>query len=219
MKDRIFTTKDPEGEDLVLLFKRPTQKTISKSELVYREKYSEAFRKGLLLNAEVIEVMKKRGLWDKSKEDEAQVMMDNITALEDKLKDPELNNVDGRRLCEEITQARADLMTHNRMMTSVTDNTVESCANEERNQFLTAECVYNNKTGVKVYKDTEDFRSRLDEPASIDSYRETVIASLEAMTGRDLSSDLTEEYAENKWLKERGLLKDEAEDESEVKVS
>ena len=219
MKDRIFTTKDSEDQDLVLLFKRPSQKTIGKSELVYREKYSEAFRKGLLLNAEVVEVMKKRGLWDKSKEDEAQVMMDAISALEEKLKDPELNNVDGRSLCEEITQARVDLMSHNRMVTSVTDNTVEYCANEERNQFLTAECVYNNKTGAKVYKDTEDFKSRLDEPGSIDSYRETVIASLEAMTGRDLSSDLTEEYAENKWLKDRGLLEDESKDESEVKAS
>ena len=44
----------------------------------------------------------------------------------------------------------------------------------------------------------------------MDSYRETVIASLEVAMGRDLSSDLTEEYAENKWLKERGLVEDTA---------
>lgn len=212
MKDRIFNTKDTEGNKLVLLFKRPNQSVLSKSELVYREKYSEAFRKGLLLNAEVVEAMKKRGLWDASKEEEAAEMRAAIAVLEEGLQNPALDNVDGRALCDKLTQARMDLMAHNRMLTSVTDNTVESVANEERNQFLTAECVYNNKTGVKVYKDIEDFKSRLDEVATIDSYRETVIASLEAAMGRDLSSDLTDEYAENKWLKDRGLLEDEVEE-------
>lgn len=218
MKDRIFKTQDGDGNELVLVFKRPSQGILSRSELVYREKYSEAFRKGLLLQAEVTDVMKKRGLWDASKEDEANKMRDGIEALEDKLKDPGLDNEQGKALCEELAGARLELMAHNRMLTSVTDNTVESCANEERNQFLTAECVFNHKTGAKVYKDIEDFRSRLDEQASIDSYRETVIASLEVAVGRDLSSDLTEEYAENKWLKERGLM-DEAEETEEVEES
>lgn len=215
MKDRIFNTTDVDGNDLVLVFKRPNQKILSKSELVYREKYSEAFRKGLLLNAEVIETMKKRGLWDESKEREADEMRNKISELEEKLKDPGLDNEAGDAICKEILEARTALMAHNRMFTSVTDNTVESCANEERNQFLTAECVYNNKTGKKVYKDIEDFKNRLDEAATSDSYREAVIASLEVVVGRDLSSDLTEEYAENKWLRQRATAEDTDEDDGQ----
>lgn len=217
MKDRIFTTKDAGGEELVLVFKRPSQSILTRSELVYREKYSEAFRKGLLLNAEVVKMMKERGLWDSSKEEEADEMRDKINQLEEKLKDPGLDNTDGQKICDELVQLRLELMNHNRMLTSVTDNTVESVANEERNQFLTAECVYNHKTGQKVYKDIEDFKSKLDEQSTIDSYRETVIASLEVVMGRDLSSDLTDEYAENKWLKERGLVSED-EDEAESKA-
>jgi hypothetical protein len=68
-----------------------------------------------------------------------------------------------------------------------------------------------------VYKDLEDFRSRLDETSTIDSYREATIASLEVLIGQDLPSDLSTQYTENKWLAERGLDKDEAE-ESETEV-
>lgn len=218
MKDRIFTTKDTDGNDLVLLFKRPNQKVFNKAELVYREKYSEAFRLGLLLNAEVIDTMKKRGLWDDSKELEADAMRAEISALEEKLSDPTLDNDAGMKICNELSTKRLELMMHNRMLTSVTDNTVESSATEERNQFLTAECVYNNKTGAKVYKDVEDFKSRLDEVASIDSYREAVIASLEVTMGRDLSSDLTEEYAENRWLRQRELEEKDAQETQEVEA-
>lgn len=155
--------------------------------------------------------MKQRGLWGSDKEEQATAMRQEIADLEGKLGDPSLTNEQGKAVCEELTRRRDALVAHNRIITSVSDNTAESVANEERNQFLTSECVYDNKTGIRVFKDVEDFKSRLDEVAATDSYRETVISSLEAVLGTSLSSDLTEEYAENKWLKERGLTEEDTE--------
>lgn len=205
MEDRIFNTKDKDSNDWILRYKRPSQKILSKAELAYRTAYSDAFRRGLLLNSEVEDVMKKRGLWGSEKEVEAQKMRDEIAKVEEQLKDPELTNEQGKLVCEKLAGLRAELISHNRMLTSVTDNTAESVANEERNQFLTSECVFDNKTGIRVYKDVENFKDRLEEQATTDSYRETVIGSLEVFMGKALPSDLTDEYAENKWLKDRGL--------------
>jgi hypothetical protein len=97
------------------------------------------------------------------------------------------------------------------------EHTCESIANDERNQFLTSECVFVSGTSQKVYKDVDDFKSRRNEPGAIESYREAVIAALESALGRELPSDLTTEYAENKWLSTRKLDEESVEEEPEEK--
>jgi hypothetical protein len=65
-------------------------------------------------------------------------------------------------------------------------------------------------TGNKVFKDVDDFVSRLDEQVALDSYREAVISGLEESLDVELPSDLTSHYPENKWLETRKVEKDEA---------
>lgn len=219
MKDvRIFKTKNKAGADLVYKYVRPSQKVQSAGELVYRSKYSEAMRAGILLNAEVQKMLKARGIWDDAQEAQSAELRLEIASLEDKLKDQGLSNDDGQKVVDEIRLLRRKLQEHTGMLNSVSDNTCEAIATEERNQYFTAECIFDNSTGAKVYKSLEDFKSRLDDPSTVDCFRETVIASLEVLIGKDLPSDLQSEYAENRWLTERGLLKpvqDEVEAEAE----
>lgn len=217
-KDRVFNTKDKDGNDLVLKFKRPSQKVLTKAELVRRTAFSNALRNGLILQEEAKKIIKERGLWNDDHEKEAENTRARIGELEKKLEDASLTNEQGKALCDELTKQRDELISHNMVFTSITENTCESVAGEEKNQFLAAECTYDNKTDLRVFKDVEDFKSRLDEQLTLDSYREAVIAALETVSGRDLPSDLTSEYAENKWIKSRGLDKEEAE-ESEEKAS
>ena len=215
MKDaREFTVKVDEDEE-TWEFRRPNQKTLNKADLIYRAKFSEALRMGLLLNAEAIKVLKERGLWDSAQEDEERVMRDEIASLESKLEDPTLSNKDGKDLCSNIADLRVKLSDHGSIVTSTMENTCESIANDERNQFLTAQCVHHSG-GQKVYKDVDDFKSRRAEPGAIDAYREAIISSLEVVVGRELPSDLTEEYAENKWLSTRDV-KNETEEDKPVK--
>lgn len=215
-EDRIFTTKDKEGNDWVLRFKRPSQTILSKAELVYRTAFSRAFREGILTNAEVDKVLRERGIWDEKRDEEAEKIRLEIVGLEAKLDDKTLSNEQGSTICSEIALKRLELTRHNSVYSDVADNTCETIASEARNRFFCVECVYDNKTDMRVYKDEDDFQARLGEQSTVDSYREVVIASLEVIVGRELPSDLTSEYAENKWLSERGLDKKEEEAE-EVK--
>jgi len=203
MEARIFKTKNKAGEEVVLKFIRPTQVILSKADLKSKEAYSNAFRKGLLTNAEVIKYLRERDIWTTEMEEETMELRVKINDLEEKLKDQSLSNEDGMAVVDEIKMARAKLADHNANIRSIADNTCESNAAEARNQFLAASCVVNAKSGVKVFKDIDDFLSRLDEPLTIDAYREAVISNLEDQLNVSLPSDLTSHYPENKWTSER----------------
>lgn len=210
---RVFKTKDENGEELVYEFRRPSQAVISKAELVRKSKFSEAFRAGVVVNAEVFKLLRERNLWGDAEEERSRELRKQIQDTEEKLNDEGITNTEGLALVAKIKSLRLELNMHEHMATQVSDATCESIAAEAVNMFYAAACVYNKTTGQKVYKDLEDFKARLDELATIDSYREATIASLEVLIGRDLPSDLSTQYTENKWLAERGLDKEEETEE------
>lgn len=217
MKDRIFTSceRDEEGktgDERTLRFKRPTQSVLSKAELTYRSAYSKAFRADIITNAEVEKMLRDRGLWDEKTQEQANGIRDEIGQLELKLDNPGLSNEKGVELCSEITNKRIELMRLNNVYQQIADNTCETMATEARNQLLCVECITDNETGLRVFKDVEEFRSRLSEQLAVDAFRETVIATLEVVVGHTLPSDLTEDYAENKWQRDRGLFDVEVEE-------
>jgi hypothetical protein len=201
---RVFKTQDDDGNDLAFEFRRPSQKIISTAELVSRARYSEAFRAGVLVNKEVFKALRERGLWGDEEEEENDRLKDKITKLEDKLRDPGISNDEGLALVAKLKAARLAQREHTSVVTNVTDATCESIANEERNMFYAASCTYNRNTGQKVYKDLEDFKSRLNELQTVEAYREAT---------QDLPSDLSTQYTENKWLAERDLLESDDEEE------
>lgn len=200
---RVFTSVDKNGNEVTLRFVRPNQALIAKGDLKYREAYSRAFRAGVLVNAEVMKVMRERGLWDDSRDEEILKIRDEITKLESNLKDQSLSNEAGEELVKEIRRLRSELALANSVYTTVVDNTCESIGNEARNQFFAASCVVDAKSGAKIFKDADDFVARLDEAVALDSYREAVIAGLEDQLNVELPSDLTSHYPENQWLKSR----------------
>jgi hypothetical protein len=210
---RVFKTKNEDGEELLYEFRRPTQAVMSKAELVRRSKFSEAFRAGVVVNAEVFKLLRERNLWGDEEEEESTRLRKEIAEIEEELKDEGITNERGMLLVTRIKVLRLELENHQSIATQISDATCESIANEAVNMFYAASCVYNKTTGQKVYKDLEDFKNRLNESSTIDSYREATIASLEVLIGQDLPSDLSTQYAENKWIVERGLDKDESEDD------
>lgn len=216
-KDRVFTTKNTSGGDWVLKFVRPSQQVLNKGELVYRTTFSRALREGVLTQAEADSILRERKIWTDASEDFAQNLRVVISELEKKLDDASLTNEQGKLVCNEIRKKRIELIRHNNVYTQIVDNTCETMASESRTQLFAAECVYDNKTGLRVYKDVEDFKSRLNEFSTQEAFREAMISSLEVAVGRDLPSDLTTEYAENKWLEQRGLVEGAAEVKAEEK--
>lgn len=208
MQDRIFKSKDKDGNEVVLRFKRPTQALLAKAELAQRGAFSRAFRQDILTNAEVDKLLTERGLWNDAKRQEAAALRDETDKLADQLSNPGLSNEEGEALCARIDALRLKLMEHNSVYQNAADNTCEAMAAEERNQLLCVECVVDNKTGAKVFKDVEELRNRSDEQVTLDAFRETVVAVLEVAVGRNLPSNLTDDYPENKWRAERAATKE-----------
>lgn len=210
---RVFKTKDNEGNELLYEFRRPTQAQISKAELVARAKFSEAFRAGIVLAAEAKKLLAERGMWGDEQEAEALRMRGEISDLEAKLRDPTISNEEGRELVDAIRAKRQELDEFQSIIQSISGGTCESVAQEEKNMFYAAECVFNKNTGQKVYKNLEEFKNRLNELSTVEAYAEATIASLEVLIGEDLPSDLSTRYAENMWMAERGL---DSEEEAET---
>lgn len=212
MQDRIFTTKDEDGEDLVLRFKRPSQTILSKAELVYRTAFSKAFRQDIITDAEVGKLLRDRGLWTEKEQSAVDGLREEIIDLEEKLKNPGLSDEEGEVICKDIEGKRIEVISASLLYQNLADNTCEAMAREEQNKFLCVECVVDNKTGERVYKDIDEFKARMDELMAVDAFQETVIAALEIQTGRQLSSNPTDEYAENKWRAERKAKAEKAEE-------
>lgn len=208
---RVFKTKNEDGEELIYEFRRPSQAVMAKAELIRKAKFSEALRAGVVINAEVFKILRERGLWGDDEEAESKRLREEISNLEEKLKSEQLSNDDGINIVAGIRTNRLLLEAHQSIATQIADATCESIASETVNMFYASSCIYNKNEGQKVYKDLEDFRGRLNDPSTIDCYREATIASLEVLIGQDLPSDLSTQYTENKWLAERGLDKVEAE--------
>jgi hypothetical protein len=214
---RVFSTKNEDGEELLLEVRRPTQAQLSRGELLSRAKFSEAFRAGVVLNAEAKKILAERDMWGPEQEEEVARMRSEIFELEATLKDPTVSNSDGKDLVEQIRIKRIELDEFQSIVQSISGGTCESVAQEEKNMFFAAECVFNKTTGQKVYKNLEEFKNRLNELSTVEAYAEATIASLEVLIGEDLPSDLSTRYTENMWLVERGLdSEEETETEAEV---
>lgn len=206
MKGRIFKS-ETNSKEVVLCFKAPSQKILTKGDFVYRQAFSTAIRAGVLTTAEANKLLKERGIWDDSKEAQAAEIRADIRTLEDKLKDASLSNVDGRDICDKLRSLRDSLNDLTALYTSVSDNTAEQIAAEARTKFFASECVVYNDTGDRVFKSAEDFDERLDSRVATDSYREALIANYERVLGIEMPEGLAAELPENKWLTERGLNK------------
>jgi hypothetical protein len=217
-KERVFKTEDLEGNAVTLKFVTPSQDIINKGELKYRESFSQAFRNHVLTEGEVVKCLKERNLWTDKDDEMAAEIRSQLSELEKSLDNPELSNDEGLKVVEQIRALRVEMHEHNSRVTSISENTCESLANSVRNQLYAAECVYNLKTGKKVFKDFDEFRSRLNEKMAVDSFAEVLCATYEDVLGIKISSDFTSHLPENKWVSNRKIDEQtEVESETEEK--
>jgi hypothetical protein len=217
MSSRIFKTVDGEDKEVVLKFTRPNQKILTQAELVYRTAFSRAFRQDVLTTAEVKEALKRRGLWGEEQEAAVRALRVKTRDLEDRLREegPTMSDEAGYKLCSEISKLRAETSELNSIHQTVTMNTCESIAEEEKNKHLTVSCVTHSVSGEKVYKEVEDFNSKLDTVMAINAFSETLVGMMEVQLGQSLSSNISDEYVENEWIADR-VAKAEVEAEAEA---
>lgn len=199
MEARIFKSEDSSGQEVILRFVRPSQKVVSKGDFIYRENFSKAIRAGFMTNAEANKLLLDRGLWTEKEDEELVETRNKISALEGELVDA--SKKDGMDLFDEIKSLRLKQTTLQSIRSNILDNTAEQAASEMRTQFYASECVLFNGSGKRVFKDFDDFLSRLDEKLAIDSYRQALISNYEYMFGINVPENFESLLPEDKWLK------------------
>src|SRR5574338_954643 len=109
MENRIFSSKDKEGKEVTLRFNRPSQKTISEGDFLYRQQFSNALRKGILTTAEATRILKENGTWGEKQEEESAELRRKIKELEEQFQNPGLSNEVGEDLVKEVRTLRVKL--------------------------------------------------------------------------------------------------------------
>jgi hypothetical protein len=202
-KDKIFTSKKPDGKEVEIKFLKPSQKVISRGDFVYREHFGKSVRAGLMTNAEAEKLLKDRNIWNDERESEAIDIQVRINDLEEKFSlDTAIDTNEGLKIYKELKELRSDLLSLTNIRRAIVDNTAEAMAAEMRTQFYASECVVYNHNGQRVFKNLDDFMSKLGEELALDCYRNALIANYETVFGIDLSKadEVDSREAEDKWL-------------------
>lgn len=202
-KDRVFTSKDKDDEELEIKFNNLNQVVLSRGDFIYREYFSKAIRSGVMTNAEALKILKDREIWGELQEKEVVDLQVKLFDLENKLKEYNKRDATSLTLYDQIKEVRRDLQQTNNVRSNVLDNTAESMAAEMRTQFFASECSVYNNTGKRVFSDLKDFLARLDEQVATDCYRQALIINYEKALGITLPKDLSEaSLPEDEWLKD-----------------
>lgn len=197
MEARIFKSESSQGEEVVLRFDRPSQRVIGKGDFVYRENFSKAVRAGFMTNAEAQKLLVDRELWTEKEEEELKDVSAQILMLEGEIEDADRDK--GTEIFGRLKRLRDKKSLISSVRSNILNNTAEQAASEMRTQFYASECVHDNKTGKRVFKNLEDFLSRLDEKIAIDSYRQALIVNWEYTFGISVEDNFGSTLPEDEW--------------------
>lgn len=207
MKDREFTTVDKDGKEVSVVFKHPTQSQIMKGDFTYRKYFSEAIREGLMTNAEATKLLKDRQIWSQEMDNKEIALRKEINDIENEFRESSITKDDGLVKRIKLKGLRNELDELTSVYSSISNNTAESVASEYRMQFYASDCSYFKDGMRKIFKDINDFRSRLDEAISLDCYRHAVVVNYELALGRALPDGLNADYPEDSWFLENAINK------------
>lgn len=156
------------GKKIKLVAKRPDAAIRQQADMVWSKAWGEYAQKGVLLETKLRDVVRAQGVWDDAKEQRLKEIDDRIAANEAKLP-----NADGKvrqkglRLSdvrEAAIQMRIDRAERVLLLTEVTrlrNNTAEGLAENDRFNYLVANCIVDSETGKKPhFKSVEDYKAR-----------------------------------------------------------
>ena len=69
-KQRTVKGEDNDGNEVVVIVKRPTAQCYNKSQIAYNKSFREALDSGALLRQKLTDYMREQGIWDEKKEEQ-----------------------------------------------------------------------------------------------------------------------------------------------------
>jgi hypothetical protein len=197
---------DKEKAPIKIYVEKPNNDVVKRADRCKAKAWNECIVDGIITKKELSALMKKRGLWNETKDEEQEAITKDINSLEQKLYlecgKRESKKAEGKVLAIEIRKKRNELRDLISEKMSLEENTAEALADNSRFDFLVAHCTF-HANGEMVYKDMDEYNSK-----SADEIAFAAASELASMMYA-IDSDFEKNLPENKWLKNRELVNDE----------
>jgi hypothetical protein len=204
MKEFKVTIND---KDFELFVRVPSQEEITESNIIYSTKMSSLIRNSgkerLLLRTELEEFLKENKIWTDKDIDLYNSLQDKVSNSLNTLKKGGIKLSEGRKLAIEISDNRRKLLDLVQKRHQYEDMTMESLAEEEKNDYLIYVATIDKSSGERYWVSFDDMKA----DKHTDVYDKARVAFLELTMG--VPSDLDSILPETVWLKKYNFINNE----------
>lgn len=202
---------DVDGNKTDFYFSKPTHKDILDLDLHYRKMFAEAVRAGIMTNAEAQKQYSDSTAWTDSDESEIAKLMLEIGAMEDILRDKEVEGDVKKEAAIKASSLRVKLLKLNKTKSDLFENTAEAFAEEQKLHKFIMLCLRGEDDDVKFFNGQQQYEefARDNRDALSTIYRKAYFYDY------NLPEDITADWEEVKFL---NSIKDER-DKDEKKIT
>lgn len=194
-------SKDSQGKDITVYVVRPKTKENSAAQKVANITFSEAVENNALFRSQLGDYMRKKGLWDDTKEAELNGVDKEIEEQINKIKSGGIKLSEAKEAAIKARQLRFKKAILLSERTKLDEYTVEGQVENARFNTLVSVCTL-DKEGKPVFADLDDYNLKADEPYAVKA------ASALANMLYDVDQNWEETLPENQFLKKYKFVND-----------
>jgi len=199
--------KDENDKEITLMFKSPDYEDLEEADQIYAAKASSMIlqkgSKKLLSRQELDTFLKESKIWTDEDESKIQKLSEEISELLNEIRKGGQKASVGRKLCISVYEKRMEIVKISAKRQRFDDITIESFAENERNDYLVYACTYYKDTGTRYWESFEDMKN---DKASV-IYR-TAFEEVYKLV-YDIKPDFEKNLPEIKWLQKYGFIDNE----------
>ena len=171
-KNKVEFEVEVGGKTLKLAAVRPSVTVSRKADIIRSARWGVyAQTEGVLLESQLRDVIRKKGLWDDEKQKHLDTLdkriLDSESLLPDEKGRVRSKGVTLSRAREAALQMRTDRVSRMLLLSDFSKHraqTAEAQSEEDRFRYLTAECVVHADTGKPYFESVDDYLNRMDDP-------------------------------------------------------
>ena len=200
---RTLTSEDHEGNEVVVVVKKPTAQDYNKSQISYNTSFREALDSGALLRQKLNDYMKEQGIWDDKKEEQYDRLVSEIGGMEDGLKGGGIKLSAAKEIALKLKEKRLEFRNLISEKNAMDTNSAEGQADNSRFVALVSRCVFDSSGNNRKFADIQAYEAQADQPWAVEAAGEL------ANMLYNIDPDYDKNLEENKFLQEFNFVDEE----------
>jgi hypothetical protein len=202
-KQRTVKGEDNDGNEVVVIVKRPTAQCYNKSQIAYNKSFREALDSGALLRQKLTDYMREQGIWDEKKEEQYEALVKEISDREEALKGGGIRLSEAKQIALQLKVKREEFKELLSEKNALDNNSAEGQADNARFVSLISSCIYDASGNSPKFADVQAYEAQADQPWA------SKAASELANMLYNLDPNYDKNLEENKFLKEFNFVDEE----------